>query len=89
MKEEEAIANIMTKLLDIANTYLKSYCEIYDDYALSDEGLEQLNDEVEKKIAIDLKEKKDFLKNADEFIKEYKKEKNIDVQTEEEEEESI
>ena len=32
MSEEEMIVNIMTKLLNIADTYLGYYCENFDEY---------------------------------------------------------
>lgn len=89
MSEEEMIVNIMTKLLNIADTYLGYYCENFDEYVLSEEDIEEIEDEEEKEKAIDLKETDDFLKRANEFIKEYKKEKNINNEQEENEEESI
>ena len=58
-------------------------------YDLSEEDIEEIEDEEEKERAIDLKETDDFLKRANEFIKEYKKEKNINNEQEENEEESI
>lgn len=89
MSEEEVISNMMTKLLNIGVTYLEYYCEFTDEYVLSEDEIKSIDDEEDRERATEIKNTSDFLKKANEFIKEYKKEKNIDNKQEESEEESI
>ncbi len=77
MNKNEKILEMMTELLGIADMYLTSYCEITDEYVLSDEEIKEIEDEEEKEKAIDLKEADDFLKEAAIFIEEYKKQVNL------------
>lgn len=87
MNEDEKIVQIMTRLLEISNTYLDCYCEIYDEYVLSDKEIEEIEDEDERERAKDLKETDDFLKKAATFIEEYKKsinKENVEIEEEEE-----
>lgn len=91
LSEEKIIVDLMTKLLNISNNYLELYCENFDEYVLSEEEIKNIDDEEERKRAIELKETDTFLKKVSNFIKEYKKEKNLDRQDNqiENEEESI
>lgn len=89
MNEKKIIADTMTKLLDIASTYFDCYLDVYHIHILTDEEIELLDDEEEKTIAIDLKQTDDFLEGAKNLVEDYKKEKNLDIQIEDEDEESI
>ena len=89
MNEKKIIADTMTKLLDIASTYFDCYLDVYYEEILTDEEIELLDDEEEKTIAIDLKQTDDFLEGAKNLVEDYKKEKNLDIQIEDEDEESI
>lgn len=91
VSEEKIIVDIMTKLLNISNSYLEFYCENFDEYVLSEEDIKNIEDEEERERAIELKETDTFLKKVSKFIKEYKTEKNLDIQDKqiENEEESI
>lgn len=85
MSEEEQVSAVIEKLLNIANSYLDSYCDIYDEYVLDDEEIEKIEDEDERDRAKDLKETDDFLKKAATFLEEYNK-KYLEPEEVEEEE---
>lgn len=85
MSEEEQVAVVIEKLLDIANSYVDSYCDTYDEYVLDDNEIEEIEDEEDRERARELKETDDFLKKAATFLEEYK-ENNLQPEEVEEEE---
>lgn len=85
MNREEELIFIMEKVLDIANSYVDTYCEFCNEYVLADDEIEEIEDEEEKERAKDLKETDDFLKKAATFFEEYK-ENNLQPEEVEEEE---
>lgn len=86
MSEEEQVAVVIEKLMDIANSYVDSYCDTYDEYVLDDDEIEEIEDEEDRESARELKETDDFLKKAAAFLEEYKKN---NLQPEEVEEEEL
>lgn len=84
MIENRKVIEILEKLLDISNSLLNDYCDVYDEYVLSNEEIEMKEDEEERERAIDLKETNDFLYEVGAFIQEYKNEYKIEESCEEE-----
>ena len=77
---------MLTKLLEITNSYVDDYCETHDEYVLSDEEINDIEDEEERDRAIDLKETDDFLEEVATYIEECSK--DIKKENLEEEEEN-
>lgn len=77
---------IIEELLDIANYYMNAYCESNDENVLSEDEIEQIEDEDEKKRATELKQADDFVKMTSKLIKEYNEKKYADKKSEEQEE---
>lgn len=83
---EEKLLQMLTKLLEITNSYVDDYCETHDEYVLSDEEINDIEDEEERDRAIDLKETDDFLEEVATYIEECSK--DIKKENLEEEEEN-
>ena len=74
---------MIEKLLNIANDYVNYYCELHDVRVLSYDEIEEIDDEVEKEEAKDLKETDDFLNSVATYIEEYKNKKRENEEEEE------
>jgi len=76
---------MLENLLNIADHYFTEYCELKDEYVLSDKELENIEDEEEREYAEALRNTDDYFKKVAKYIEEYK-EKNKSQGNDEEEE---
>ena len=72
MNINEEASQYLDELVRLANNIFSDYCELRDEYVLTDEEISDISDANERDRAIEVKEIDDFLYNAKQFNEKYK-----------------